>query len=128
MLSAISLGTDFKRYLHGTMPRLALVTMIMLPLLYGALYLWAFWDPFDRVGKMPVALVNEDRGAIAQGQELRAGDQVAAALLSSGQLSLRQVSAEQATEGVSRGTYYFSITLGQSSAPGTDPVQVQRRQ
>ena len=133
MLSAISLGTDFKRYLHGTMPRLALVTMIMLPLLYGALYLWAFWDPFDRVGKMPVALVNEDRGAIAQGQELRAGDQVAAALLSSGQLSLRQVSAEQAAEGVSRGTYYFSITLpadfsaAVASPSGGHPHQAQIR-
>ena len=90
MLSVISLGTDLKRHLHGTMPRLALGTIIVLPLLYGALYLWAFWDPFGQVGKIPVALVNEDRGAIAQGQELRAGDQVATSLLGSGQLNLRQ--------------------------------------
>src|ERR1700687_664074 len=133
MLSAFSLGTEFKRYLHGTMPRMALGTIIVLPLLYGALYLWAFWDPFDQVGKMPVALVNEDRGAIAQGQELRAGDQVAAALLGSGQLNLRQVSAEQAAEGVSRGTYYFSITLpadfsaAVASPSGDHPHQAQIR-
>src|ERR1700687_5437625 len=100
MVSAIAMGTDFNQYLPGTLPRMALGAIIVLPLLYGALYLWAFWDPFDQVGKMPVALVNEDRGAIAQGQELRAGDQVAAALLGSGQLNLRQVSAEQAAEGV----------------------------
>ncbi|MDT5132139.1 MAG: putative rane protein [Mycobacterium sp.] len=133
MLSAISLGTDFKRYLHGTMPRLALGTIIVLPLLYGALYLWAFWDPFGHVSKMPVALVDEDRGAIAQGQELRAGDQVAAALLGSGQLNLRQVSAEEAAEGVSHGTYYFSITLpadfsaAVASPSGDHPHQAQIR-
>ena len=132
-MSAISLGTEFKRYLHGTMPRLALVTIIVLPLLYGALYLWAFWDPFGHVNKIPVALVNEDRGAVAQGHELRAGDQVAAALLGSGQLSLHQVSAEQAAEGVSRGTYYFSITLPDdfsaavASPSGDHPHQAQIR-
>jgi hypothetical protein len=33
---------------------------------------------------VPVALVNVDRGAVADGKQVRAGDQVAAALLMSG--------------------------------------------
>ncbi|MGH3639246.1 MAG: YhgE/Pip family protein [Mycobacterium sp.] len=111
MLAGMSLGTDLKRYSRGTMPRVALVTIILLPLLYGAMYLWAFWNPFAAVDKVPVALVNEDGGAIAQGQELRAGDEVAGALLKSGQLDLHPQSAESAAKGVADGTYYFSITL-----------------
>ncbi|MEY8017287.1 YhgE/Pip family protein [Mycobacterium servetii] len=111
MLAGMSLGTDLKRYSRGTMPRLALITIIALPLLYGAMYLWAFWNPFAAVDKIPVALVNEDRGAIAAGRELRAGDQVAEALLRSGHLDLHPTSASQAAKGVSDGTYYFSITL-----------------
>jgi putative membrane protein len=111
MLAGMSLGTDLKRYSRGTMPRLALITIILLPLLYGAMYLWAFWNPFAAVDKVPVALVNEDRGAFAQGQELRVGDQVADALLNSGQLDLHVESAENAAKAVADGKYYFSITL-----------------
>ncbi|MGH3562249.1 MAG: YhgE/Pip family protein [Mycobacterium sp.] len=111
MLAGMSLGTDLKRYSRGTMPRLALITIIVLPLLYGAMYLWAFWNPFAEIDKMPVALVNEDRGATVTGRQVRAGDQVAEALVQSGQLDLHQMSASQAAKGVSDGTYYFSITL-----------------
>ena len=111
MLAGMSLGTDLKRYSRGTMPRLALLTIIVLPLLYGAMYLWAFWNPFAAIGKIPVALVNEDTGATVSGEQLHAGDEVTAALIDSRQLDLHQVSESQASKGVSDGTYYFSITL-----------------
>lgn len=111
MLAGLSLGTELKRYTRGTMPRVALITIIVLPLLYGAMYLWAFWNPFAAVDKIPVALVNEDRGATVANLQLHAGNQVAEALLSSGQLDLHQVSAREAAQGVSDGTYYFSMTL-----------------
>jgi putative membrane protein len=113
------------------MPRLALITIIVLPLLYGAMYLWAFWNPFAAVDKIPVALVNEDRGATAMDHQVRAGDQVAEALVDSGQLDLRQTSASQAAKGVSNGTYYFSITLPADfsaavvSPAGAHPEQAQ---
>ncbi|AFM19090.1 YhgE/Pip-like protein [Mycolicibacterium chubuense NBB4] len=107
----MSLGTDLKRYSRGVLPRIALATIIVLPLLYGAMYLWAFWNPFAEVNKVPVALVNEDRGATAQGQQLRAGDEVARALLDSDQLKLTETSAAEAARGVAGGRYYFSISL-----------------
>lgn len=107
----MSLGTDLKRYSRGTLPRVAIITVVLLPLLYGAMYLWAFWNPFAEVNKVPVALVNVDRGAVADGKQVRAGDQVAAALLMSGQLDLHEVSAQEAADGVADGTFYFSVTL-----------------
>ena len=45
-----------------TPPRLAVAAMLLVPLLYGALYLWAFWDPTGHLDAMPVALVNADAG------------------------------------------------------------------
>ena len=133
MLAGMSLGTDLKRYSRGVLPRVALITIILLPLLYGAMYLWAFWNPFAAVDRVPVALVNEDRGALAQGQELRAGDEVAGALLKSGQLDLHLVSAEAAAKAVADGTYYFSITLPEdfseaiasSATPNPRQAQIQ---
>lgn len=111
MLAGMSLGTELKRFSRGVMPRIALVTIILMPLLYGAMYLWAFWNPFGEVNKVPVALVNIDRGAMVQGKELNAGDQVSQALLDSGELDLHLVSPTEAAQGVSDGTYYFSLTL-----------------
>jgi putative membrane protein len=35
MLAGMSLGTDLKRYSRGVLPRVALLTVILMPLLYG---------------------------------------------------------------------------------------------
>ncbi len=111
MFAAFSPGSDIKRYYRGRMPRLALVVIMLMPLLYGAMYLWAFWNPFAAADKIPVALVNEDTGAVIEGQKLDAGSQVAAGLIESKQLDLHEVSAAEAADGVAHGKYYFSITL-----------------
>ncbi len=129
MLAGMSLGTDLKRYSRGVLPRIALITIILMPLLYGAMYLWAFWNPFAAVNKVPAALVNEDRGAQAQGKPLRAGDQVAKALKDSGQLQLHETSAADAARGLADGTYYFTITIPAefsadiASPSGNEPTQ-----
>ncbi len=131
MLAGMSLGTDLKRYSHGTLPRIALATVVVLPLLYGAMYLWPFWTPINEVDKGPVALVNEDIGAQTQGEELRAGDEVAQNLITSKQLDLHEVSAQEAKEGVASGKYYFSVTLPSdfsaniASPTGGDPQQAK---
>lgn len=111
MLAGMSLGTDIKRFSRGALPRIAIVTVILLPLLYGAMYLWAFWNPFNEVNKVPVALVNADRGAVVDGKPLHAGDQVAAALMESHELDLTEVDATEAADGLASGRYYFTITL-----------------
>lgn len=111
MLAAFSPGSDFKRYYRGRMPRLALIVIMLMPLLYGALYLWAFWNPFDAVNKMPVALVNSDTGAEVEGQRLDAGKDVVSGLVESHQLDLHVVSEEEAARGLAHGDYYFTITL-----------------
>jgi putative membrane protein len=131
MLAGMSLGTDLKRFSRGAMPRIALVTIVLMPLLYGAMYLWAFWNPFDAVNKVPVALVNEDTGTVVDGKKLDAGAQVADALIDSGQLQLHRVSAAEAADGVASGEYYFSVTLPQDfsadiASPSSDSPQQAR--
>ncbi|MGO3326249.1 YhgE/Pip family protein [Gordonia sp. (in: high G+C Gram-positive bacteria)] len=111
MLAALSPGSDFKRYYRGRMPRLAFAVIILMPLMYGALYLWAFWNPFNEVDRMPIALVNLDAGATMEGKPLKAGEQVVQGLLDSKQLDLSVVSEGEASDGVDHGEYYFSITL-----------------
>ncbi|MFF5786769.1 YhgE/Pip family protein [Streptomyces sp. NPDC012693] len=102
---------ELKRFGRGKLPRAALVAILLLPLLYGALYLYSFWDPYSRLDKIPVALVNEDRGATADGKRINAGDDLTQGLLESNTFAWHRVSDAEARRGVEDGTYYLSLTM-----------------
>lgn len=102
---------ELKRFGRGRMPRAALVALLLLPLLYGALYLWSFWDPYGRLDKIPVALVNNDEGASSEGRRLAAGDEIAGRLLDSQVFDWHETGPEEARRGVEDGTYYLSLTV-----------------
>ncbi|MEU6821143.1 YhgE/Pip domain-containing protein [Streptomyces atriruber] len=102
---------ELKRFGRGKLPRAALVALLLLPLLYGALYLWSFWDPYGRLDRIPVALVNDDKGATAQGKKLAAGDNIVEGLRDSNTFEWHEVSDAEARKGVEDGTYYLSLTM-----------------
>ncbi|UQA95322.1 YhgE/Pip domain-containing protein [Streptomyces halobius] len=102
---------ELRRFGRGKLPRLGLVALMLIPLLYGALYLWSFWDPYSRLDKIPVALVNEDRGATADGRKITAGAELADNVKDSNTFHWEEVSAEDAAKGVENGTYYLSLTV-----------------
>ncbi|TVY05963.1 YhgE/Pip domain-containing protein [Mycolicibacterium porcinum] len=93
------------------MTRAAIVVLMLLPLVYGALYLWAYWDPFGQVDKMPVALVNSDRGAVVSGQHINVGSEIAKSLTDDASLNWHVVDADEARQGVEHGQYYFMLEL-----------------
>lgn len=131
MIAAFSPGSDFKRYYRGRMPRLAVAVIILMPLLYGALYLWAFWNPFGNVNNLPVAIVNLDEGADAMGESLDAGTQVAQGIVASGQLETHVVDEAEGVAGLEHGRYAFTITIPEDfseaivSAASGDPRQAE---
>ncbi|MGX1884278.1 YhgE/Pip family protein [Streptomyces sp. NPDC055287] len=102
---------ELKRFGRGRLPRAALVALLLLPLLYGALYLWSFWDPYGRLDRIPVALVNDDKGATAGGKKIAAGDEITGKLLDSKVFEWHEVSADEARRGVEDGAYYLSLTM-----------------
>ncbi|MFE6132621.1 YhgE/Pip family protein [Streptomyces sp. NPDC056437] len=102
---------ELKRFGRGKLPRAALVAVVLLPLLYGALYLWSFWDPYGRLDRIPVALVNDDKGARAEGRKITAGDEITKGLRESDVFEWHEVSAAEAREGVEDGAYYLSLTM-----------------
>ncbi|MFE7135304.1 YhgE/Pip family protein [Streptomyces sp. NPDC057638] len=102
---------ELKRFGRGKLPRAAIVAIILLPLLYGALYLWSFWDPYGQLDRIPVALVNEDKGAKADGEKVAAGDEITRNLRESEVFAWHEVGADEAREGVEDGRYYLSLTM-----------------
>ncbi|MCF3148414.1 YhgE/Pip domain-containing protein [Streptomyces platensis] len=102
---------ELKRFGRGKLPRAALAALLLLPLLYGALYLWSFWDPYGRLDKIPVALVNEDSGAAVGGKRISAGDSIVSGLRDSHTFDWRPVDAKEAARGVEDGSYYLSLSI-----------------
>lgn len=111
MLAGLAFGSEIKRFGRSRLTRVAIVVLMLLPLVYGALYLWAFWDPFGHVNKMPVALVNSDRGAVVSGQPFNAGKEIAKSLTADHSLDWHVVDATEAHDGVEHGRYYFLVEL-----------------
>ncbi|MFE4578130.1 YhgE/Pip domain-containing protein, partial [Streptomyces chartreusis] len=126
---------ELRRFGRGKLPRAALVALLVLPLLYGALYLWSFWDPYGRLDKIPVALVNDDKGAAVGERKLTAGDDITKGLRESDVFDWREVSSAEAEKGVENGTYYLSLTMpsdfseriasSAGDAPETGALQVR---
>ncbi|MCL7378836.1 YhgE/Pip family protein [Streptomyces sp. 35G-GA-8] len=126
---------ELTRFGRGRLPRAALVAILLLPLLYGALYLWSFWDPYGRLDRLPVALVNDDKGATAAGRKIAAGDEITRGLRDSKVFAWHEVSAAEAREGVEDGSYYLSLTMpadlseriasSSGDAPETGALQVR---
>lgn len=105
-------GNELRRLTSGRLPKLAMLALLIVPLLYGAMYVYANWDPYGRLGKVPAALVDQDAGAqTPDGQSLDAGHKVADRLEDSGKFDWHRVSPQEAHDGVRDGTYAFSLTL-----------------
>lgn len=104
---------ELRRFGRGRLPRAAMAAML-LPLLYGALYLWSFWDPYKKLGKVPVAVVNAAQGAQADGEKgerVAAGDSGVEGLHGSDTFDWHETDAADARRGVEDGRYYRSLTL-----------------
>lgn len=113
MPAVLSPGTELKRFGRGVLPKLAVLIMVVVPVLYACMYVWAFWNPTGKIDRIPVALVNQDRPVTVDGKQVDAGRQVERNLLDEKPLDLRPVSEREAVRGVSHGTYYFAVTIPQ---------------
>ena len=128
MFAMFSPGTELSRFRRGSLPKIAVVVMLFIPLIYGALYLWAFDSPDKHLDGLSVALVNEDQGALRDGEQLNAGKELERKLLEGADLDWHATDAADAADGVSDGTYYLSLTIPEDfsasavSVGGDNPV------
>lgn len=110
-MNLFHVGSEFKRFFRGKLGPLALLVILLIPLLFGGLLVWSYWDPVGRINQLPVALVNSDKGAEVGGERINAGDTIAQNLLANDQITLTEVSPEEAARGIEDGTFYFGIEL-----------------
>ena len=102
---------ELARLTATTMSRVALVALMLVPVLYGGLYLWANQDPYAGLDRVPVALVVADTGADYDGKATNYGKDVADQLIDDGTFDWHTVTAATAKAGVADATYDFSVTI-----------------
>jgi len=59
--------SELKSIVRDKFKFLAVIAVIMIPLVYGGLYLWAFWDPYNNLDNLAIAVVNLDAGSYQNG-------------------------------------------------------------
>ncbi|GAB2759499.1 YhgE/Pip domain-containing protein [Salinifilum aidingensis] len=105
-------ATELRRLTSGKLPTLALVAVTLVPLLYGALYIYANWDPYGRLDGVPAAVVINDAGAQRDdGSRLQAGQKVYDELTSSDAFSWEKTTEQRARNGVAHGDYSFALVV-----------------
>lgn len=84
-----------------------IVGVIVLPLVYSLFYLGGFWDPYNSLNNVPVAIVNEDKCVDNQCK----GDEFTKELLKNDTFDFDEVSAEKAEDGLVDEKYYAIIKI-----------------
>lgn len=102
---------ELRKYARGDLARASVVALIFLPLLYGTVYLVAFWTPYSNLDHIPAVIVNLDKPASAQGQDVDAGRQLTDTLLHSQSMTWTEAGPQEALEGIATGRFYFMLEI-----------------
>lgn len=91
--------------------RVSVTAIIIVPLLYSLLYLYAFWDPYSKLQDVPVAIVNLDKGSVKDGTDVNYGNDLVKNLKDNDKMGWKFVSKEDAEEGVKEKDYYAMFII-----------------
>lgn len=84
---------------------------VVIPLMYSFFYLSAFWDPYSRLEKVPVAVVNNDSGAFINGSSRNIGEDICDELKKEKDLKFIFTDEKTATDGTKGKKYYAMISI-----------------
>ena len=88
-----------------------IIGVIILPLLYSYFYLGAFWDPYSRLETLPIAVVNNDKGATINEAERNIGNEMCEKLKEDGTLKFVFTNETDAMSGTQGKEYYAMIVI-----------------
>ncbi|CAM4302666.1 YhgE/Pip family protein [Paenibacillus tarimensis] len=102
---------EWKSIFRKRMTLVSIIAVCTIPLLYSGTFLWAFWNPYDQVNELPVAVVNRDTGAEMDGKMLTIGEDFQEELKNSDAFQWDFVTKEQAEQGLRNKQYYMAIEI-----------------
>ena len=123
------IAAELRRLTATRMSVIALVALMLVPVLYGGVYLWANQDPYGNFSEVPVGLVNLDEGSGEGADATVYGDRITDQLVEGAAFDWKTLSADEAATALKNGDVDFVVTLpadfsaALSSAAGDTPRQ-----
>ena len=111
MIKNKMLQAEWKHLFNNKILLISMAVISFIPILYSGFFLGSIWDPYGQTKNLPVAFVNEDRGASLNGKSLNVGESVEKKLKDNHDLGWEFVSKQQADEGVNSGHFYAVVTI-----------------
>jgi len=111
MIKNKMLRAEWKHLFNNKILLISMAVISFIPILYSGFFLGSIWDPYGQTKNLPVAFVNEDKGASLNGKSLNVGESVEKKLKDNHDLGWEFVSKQQADEGVNSGHFYAVVTI-----------------
>ena len=111
MIKNKMLRAEWKHLFSNKILLISMAVISFIPILYSGFFLGSIWDPYGQTKNLPVAFVNEDKGASLNGELLNIGESVEKKLKDNHDLGWEFVSKQQADEGVNNGHFYAVVTI-----------------
>lgn len=111
MIKNKMLRAEWKHLFSNKILLISMAVISFIPILYSGFFLGSIWDPYGQTKNLPVAFVNEDKGASLNGKVLNVGESVEKKLKDNHDLGWEFVSKQQADKGVNSGHFYAVVTI-----------------
>ncbi|MDZ5254788.1 YhgE/Pip domain-containing protein [Clostridium sp. LIBA-8841] len=94
------------------------IGLCIIPSLYAWINIKACWDPYVNTGNLPVAVVNNDKGAVVNGKEANVGNEIIDELKKDNNIGWQFVDSWQGNYGLNEGKYYAMIEIPSNFSEG----------
>jgi putative membrane protein len=88
-----------------------IIAVLFIPVLYSGMFLWAFWDPYDHLSDLPVAVIDNDKGATFEEESLTLGKDLVEKLKESHDFNYIFVDPEEGLTGLKNQQYYMVVEI-----------------
>jgi putative membrane protein len=106
-----SFFAELKNIVFNRKTLIPVIAILFIPVLYAGMFLWAFWDPYVHLSDLPVAIVNQDEGAVLEGEQLHLGSDLVEKLEENNTFDFHMVDREEGYQGLESQKYYMVVEL-----------------
>ncbi|PLS18813.1 hypothetical protein CVD28_04985 [Bacillus sp. M6-12] len=105
---------EIKAILTNRKLLIPILAVLFIPILYSGMLLWAFWDPYEQLDHLPVAIVNGDQGAEMEGKTIELGRDFVKKLKESDEFDFHFVKKEEGYKKLKDQEYYLLVEIPES--------------
>ncbi|RFB18815.1 YhgE/Pip domain-containing protein [Bacillus sp. HNG] len=105
------LSSEFGKLKANKAILVSVVAALLVPIVYAGILLSATWGPYDHLSNLPVAFVNNDKGAVSGDEPINVGDDLVDELKAGEDLGWDFVTSTEAMKGLQNNDYYMVIVI-----------------